>query len=194
MRTCPREAGPQAPGWAGERERHMAMSVGAGEVNMLQSLFSLQLPLTHTTLSNKGRGIFFKKSSLVFIIASICILQEFAYDNTTHPQSCFSSHFFFFFGYFRCADPRVISIASFSALFYVVFESLHRCVNTVFNADKSSSSLFFLTRLSKLSLGCKALYRVISFLVLWSICVCSSLVHFKISPEYPMRGTLIRFL
>ena len=31
----------------GERERHTVMSGGAGEVNMLQSLFSLQLPLTH---------------------------------------------------------------------------------------------------------------------------------------------------
>ena len=52
----------------GERERHTAMSGGAGEVNMLQYLFGLQLPLTHTTLSNKVRGIFFlKKSSLVFI-------------------------------------------------------------------------------------------------------------------------------
>ena len=49
MRTCPREARPPAL-WLssspGERERHTAMSGGAGEVNMLQSLFSLQLPLT----------------------------------------------------------------------------------------------------------------------------------------------------
>ena len=41
-----------------ERERHTAMSGGAGEVNMLQSLLSLQLPLTHN-ISNKVRGIFF---------------------------------------------------------------------------------------------------------------------------------------
>ena len=35
---------------------------------MLQSLFGLQLPLTHTTLSNKMRGIFFLRTvSLVFI-------------------------------------------------------------------------------------------------------------------------------
>ena len=31
----------------GERERHTAMSGGAEEVYMLQSLFGLQLPLTH---------------------------------------------------------------------------------------------------------------------------------------------------
>ena len=61
MRTCPREAGPPGPRLSsrGERERHTAMSGGAGEVNMLLSLFSLQLPLTHN-LSNKVRGRFFK--------------------------------------------------------------------------------------------------------------------------------------
>ena len=45
----------------GERERQTAMSGGAGEINMLQSLFSLQLPLTHNPF-NKVRGIFFLKS------------------------------------------------------------------------------------------------------------------------------------
>ena len=50
------------------------------------------------------------------------------------------------------------------------------------------------------SLGCYAFCMIISFLVLWSICLCSSLVHFKKSPEYLTRGTaqvfipLIRFL
>ena len=55
----------------GERERHTVMfGGGTGEVNMLQSLFSLQLPLTHNPF-NKVKGI----SSLVFInIASKCIL------------------------------------------------------------------------------------------------------------------------
>ena len=46
-------------------------------------LFGLQLPLTHNPF-NKVRGIFFlKKFSLIFIIASICILHESAYDYTT---------------------------------------------------------------------------------------------------------------
>ena len=51
MRTCPREAGLPRPRLSslGERERHTAMSREAGEVNMLQSLFSLQLPLTRET-------------------------------------------------------------------------------------------------------------------------------------------------
>ena len=62
MRTCPREAGP--PGHRlsspGERERHTAMSGGARVVNMLQSLFGLQLPLTRKPY-NKVRGIFLKE-------------------------------------------------------------------------------------------------------------------------------------
>ena len=48
MRTCPTEAGPPGPrlSSSGEREQHTAMPGGAGEDNVLQSLFSLQLPLT----------------------------------------------------------------------------------------------------------------------------------------------------
>ena len=59
MRTCPREAGPPGPRLSspGERERHTAMSGGAGEVNMLQ--FCWVSNSSHTNLSNKVRGIFF---------------------------------------------------------------------------------------------------------------------------------------
>ena len=54
--------------------------------------------------------------------------------------------------------------------------------------------------LSTSSLGCNALCMVISFLVLWSICLSSSLVHLRKGPEYLTRGTaqvfipLMRFL
>ena len=54
--------------------------------------------------------------------------------------------------------------------------------------------------LSKSSLGSKAICVVTSFLVLWSICWSSSLVHFKNGPDYLTRGTshvfisLMRFL
>ena len=54
--------------------------------------------------------------------------------------------------------------------------------------------------LSTSSLVCNALYMVISFFVLWSMCLSSSLVHFKNSLEYLTRSTaqvfipLIRFL
>ena len=62
------------------------------------------------------------------------------------PSSCFSSHLFS--GYCRPAGPRVVSIVSggcnqsSSALSYVVFKSLYRCVHAVFTVDKSSSSFF----------------------------------------------------
>ena len=54
--------------------------------------------------------------------------------------------------------------------------------------------------LSTSSLGCNTLCIVISFLVLWSICLSSSLVHLRKGPEYLTSGTaqvfipLIRFL
>ena len=41
--------------------------------------------------------------------------------------------------------------------------------------------------LSTSSLGCNALCIVISFLVLWSICLSSSLVHLRKGPEYLTR-------
>ena len=63
-----------------------------------------------------------------------------------------------------------------------------------------ATSFFDIYSLSMSSLGCKALFMVISFLVLWLICLSSSLVHFKNGLEYLTRGTaqvfipLIRFL
>ena len=54
--------------------------------------------------------------------------------------------------------------------------------------------------LSTLSPECNALCIIISFLVLWSICLSSSRVHLRKGPEYLTRGTaqvfipLMRFL
>ena len=45
-----------------------------------------------------------------------------------------------------------------SSLFYAVFVSLNRCVNALFNADKSPSSLFDTYSLSMSSFVCKALW------------------------------------
>ena len=42
--------------------------------------------------------------------------------------------------------------------------------------------------LSTSSLGCNALCMVISFLVLWSICLSSSLAHLRKGPEYLTSG------
>ena len=73
--------------------------------------------------------------------------------------------------------------------FYVVFETLYGSVNGVFDAGKSSSSTFLDTyNLSTSSLGCNDLCMVISFLVLWSICLSSSLVHLRKGPEYLTRA------
>ena len=91
----------------------------------------------------------------------------------------------------------VAVISSSPWLFYVVFESLYRCVNAVFNADKSSSYFFSCHRHLWDIL---ALCMVISFLILWSICLSFSQVRFKNDPRYLMMRTaqvfipLIRFL
>ena len=85
---------------------------------------------------------------------------------------------------------------------------MHQHSNRCINASTLSSVLAsplpptFLDTysLSTSSLGYNALCMVISFLVLWSICLSSSLVYFKSGPEYLMRITarvsipLIRFL
>ena len=44
--------------------------------------------------------------------------------------------------------------------------------------------------LSMSSLGCKAFCIVFNYLILWSICLIFSLVHFKNGPEYLISGTL----
>ena len=48
--------------------------------------------------------------------------------------------------------------------------------------------------LSTSSLGCNALWMVISFLVLWSICISSSLFHLRKGAEYLTRGTAQVFI
>ena len=77
MRTCSREAGPPGPRLSspGERERHTAMSRRAGG-SICCSLCSVSNSLSHTQpFQIKWEVYFFlKKSSLVFITASKCIL------------------------------------------------------------------------------------------------------------------------
>ena len=94
--------------------------------------------------------------------------------------------FFFpllFSGYCRSTYPCVVSIVSGGCnqssftLFYVVFESLYRCVNAVFNAVKSPSSLFpwhiesvnVISGMQGLMHGYKFSYSLIYFwALLWS--------------------------
>ena len=108
------------------------------------------------------------------------------------------SFLFLFPSYCHSVVHRVISIVSDGSIVFlhVFFESLYRCVNPVFNAGKSFSSLFFFYKysLSTSSLGFNALCMVIGFLVLWSICLSSSLVHFQKDPEYLTRGTALVFI
>ena len=84
-------------------------------------------------------------------------------------KSCFSSHFYFS-DYFRSIGTCVVSIVSggcdqfSSAHFYVVFESVYRCVNPVFNAGKSSSSFSWHLSSVNVTLGYNALCMVYSFL------------------------------
>ena len=114
---------------------------------------------------------------------------------------------FLFPSYCYSVIYRVVSIVSGGrnqssfVFFYVVFESLYRCVDaSSILASPLPPSFLGTYSLSTSSLGCNALCIVISFLVLWSICLSSSLVHLRKGPEYLMRGTtqvfipLIRFL
>ena len=86
-------------------------------------------------------------------------------------------------------------------LFYVVIEMLIDA-STLLSLEASPFPPSFLDilSLSTSSLGCNALYMFISFLVLKSICLSSSLVHLEKGPEYLTRNTaqvfipLIRFL
>ena len=54
-------------------------------------------------------------------------------------------------------------------------------------ASPLPSSFLDTYNLSMSPLGYKALFIVIGFLILWSICWSSSIVHFKNGPEYLMR-------
>ena len=106
--------------------------------------------------------------------------------------------FFCFPSYCRSVGSHVVNIVSGGCnqspppmLLYLVFKTLYWCINTLFNAGKSSSFFSWHTySLSTSSLGCNALWMVIQvFFVLWFICLSSSLVHFKNGPEYLTRRT-----
>ena len=59
----------------------------------------------------------------------------------------------------------------------------------MFNISESSSFSFSRHVQSvQWPLGCKVFYIIINFLILWSICLSSSLVHFKNGPKYLTKG------
>ena len=114
--------------------------------------------------------------------------------------NCFSSHFRFLVIFFAI-DLRFFCIVSggcnqsSSVSFFIVFKLLNRFIDVSFNASKFFSSFFFDTyNLSMLSLRCKALKNIISFLFLWFMCLSSSQVHFKNGPEFLKRGRVQIFI
>ena len=92
----------------------------------------------------------------------------------------------------------LIAVISPPSYLYKVFESLYRIIFYSILCSILLSPLppSFLDTysLSTPSLGCNAVCIVISFLVLWSICLSSSLVHLKKGLEYLTRGTAQVFI
>ena len=128
---------------------------------------------------------------------------------TTSIIVTFILHSFFNSRYLTFFSIRLVSIVpggcnqSSLLVFYVVLESLYRYVNVI--CLQCWQVLFLPPFL--IHVVCQhylwdliSLCMVISFLILWSICLSSSRVYFKNSPEYLTRDTaqvfipLIRFL
>ena len=108
------------------------------------------------------------------------------------PWSCFSFPFLFP-SYYHSVIYRVVNIISvgrnlsgFLCSHWVVISMCQRglwCWHVLF------LPLFLVhTFCQTSSLGCNALWEVISFLVILSICLSLSLVHLRKGPEYLTRG------
>ena len=120
------------------------------------------------------------------------------------PSICLSFHFHFHLVYFlfsRCfcllfscllilSTMLLVTISLSLFYFCIYFNYLNCCFYAVLHSDEASSSSFFLTHgLSMRFLRCKALYIVINFFVLSSICLTSSLVYLNNGSEYLTRKT-----
>ena len=107
-----------------------------------------------------------------------------------------------FSGKCRSVGPRAVSIVSGGCIqsFCLCFSmySSSRC-SDVPKLSSMLASPIPPTSLDTYSLwtsclGCNALRMVISFIVLWSICLSSSVVHFKNGPEYLTKDTALVFI
>ena len=123
-----------------------------------------------------------------------------------YTKNCFSFHFCFLV----IIDLLILvllvlffdSLISHFWLFLCCLLSSFRCIDVIYTLPATYLSPSFLDTYSLFSstLRCKALCIVISFLVLWSICWNSFLIHFKNDSVYFTRGTtqviipLIKFL
>ena len=114
--------------------------------------------------------------------------------------SCFSSHFCFIVIFillmFVLSWLFLFTVNSLPLSFFIY--SSNHCFDASLLSSMLVSPLLpsFLDtyNLSSSSLECKTLCMVISFLVLWSICLCFSHVHIKNGPDYLPRGTAQAFI
>ena len=115
-------------------------------------LLSLKKPSANTDVKNsKGVNNAIRNSVSLLGFPSLGYVHDFSCEMSLVcclkcPYSCFSFHFYF--PVIFSVDPCVVSIVSgdcnqsSSVLFYLVFQSLYRCINAILNNGKSSSSFF----------------------------------------------------
>ena len=139
-------------------------------------------------------------SAFLYLISPVCRLK--------YPYSYFSSHFcslvFIVFLYVLMLPMLLLAVLISLSLFFLMhFLNIYIEASTqpLKLTSPLSTSFLKIYILSMSSLGwCKTLYIIINFLVLWSICLNSSLAHFKNGPDDLSRWTgqvfipLMRFL
>ena len=113
--------------------------------------------------------------------------------------SCFSSHFCFLVIVILLSI--VLSVSFLMAVirppsyFSMKFSSrINESTQSSMLASFLPLSFLYIYSVSTSSLGCNALCMVISVLVLWFICLSSSLVHFRKGPKYQTRSTAQVFI
>ena len=116
-----------------------------------------------------------------------------------YPYSCFSTHFCFLVFVLLIIMLSVlflISITSLSLLFFMYSSSpyIDALTLSLMLANPLPPSFLDTYNQSISSLGCEALCIVIGFLVIWIICLSSSLVYFKNGPVYLSRVTAQVFI
>ena len=116
-----------------------------------------------------------RRDSVISHVQFLSCEMSFVY-RSKYPKTCFTSQFYFL-AIFLSVDACVVCIdtggcnQSSSTLVNVIFESLYWWLNvTSLMTSPLPASFLDIYSLSTLSLWCKALCKVISFLDLWFIC------------------------
>ena len=117
-----------------------------------------------------------------------------------YPYICFSFHLYFLVFIILYLYLYWLMQLIFLFSFNTVFKSSYWCIYAILNTNESTSSFFFLTYCLHHHLSyVKALCIVINFIVLGSVCLSFSFVHFKNGFHYLTSGVaqvfilLIRF-